>query len=151
MVTNSQTAAYAESLRPSNDELALDRSRLVCERTMTAWIRTSASMISFGFGIYKFLDYFKGERPVTQGIVSPRYFATFLIDTGLFALTGVAAEPGRSFAVYAGRVPRSLAGAVAVLMSIIGTLALVATIMRQRILRCIFPSKEGQRNTKPTY
>jgi uncharacterized membrane protein YidH (DUF202 family) len=92
MVTNSTTAAHAESLRPSNDELALDRTRLAHERTMMAWIRTSASMISFGFGIYKFFDYFKSERPVTQGIVSPRYFATFLIDTGLFVLAGVAVQ-----------------------------------------------------------
>jgi putative membrane protein len=111
MVTNSQTAVHAESLRPPSDELALDRSRLACERTMMAWIRTSASMISFEFGIYKFVDYFKGERPVTQGIVSPGYFATFLIDTGpICSDARCCAELGRSFAVYAGRVPISLAG-----------------------------------------
>jgi putative membrane protein len=134
MAPNSPTTAHPEPLRFSSDELALDRTRLAHERTMMAWIRTSASMISFGFGIYKFFDYFKGDHPVTQGIVTPRRFAIFLIATGLIVLAGAAfqnwAELSRLRRAGA-RVPRSLAGGIAVLMSIIGALALITTILRQ--------------------
>ena len=38
-------------------ELALKRTLLAHQRTLMAWIRTSASMISFGFTIYKFFEY----------------------------------------------------------------------------------------------
>jgi len=34
-----------------NNELAKDRNRAAAERTLMAWIRTSLSLISFGFGI----------------------------------------------------------------------------------------------------
>jgi putative membrane protein len=134
MAPNAPTTSHTEPLRPSSDELALDRTRLAHERTMMAWIRTSASMISFGFGIYKFFDYFKGDHPVTQGIVTPRRFAIFLIATGLIVLAGAAfqnwAELSRLRRAGA-RVPRSLAGGIAILMSIIGALALITTILRQ--------------------
>ena len=34
-----------------NNELAKERNRAAAERTLMAWIRTSLSLISFGFGI----------------------------------------------------------------------------------------------------
>jgi putative membrane protein len=48
----------ADDVNTSN-QLALDRTRLASERTLMAWIRTSLSMISFGFTIYKFFEYLK--------------------------------------------------------------------------------------------
>jgi len=36
--------------------LAVDRTWLAHERTMLAWVRTAASLISFGFTIYKFFQ-----------------------------------------------------------------------------------------------
>jgi uncharacterized membrane protein YidH (DUF202 family) len=39
-----------------NDILALDRTRLAAERTLMGWIRTSFSMITFGFTIYKVMQ-----------------------------------------------------------------------------------------------
>ena len=134
MVTNSTTAAHEEPLRPSGDELALDRTRLAHERTMMAWIRTSASMISFGFGIYKFFDYFQGEHAIRHGFVTPRRFAIFLIGTGLFVLAGATVQNWaelRRLRRAGGRVPRSLAGAVAALMSVLGILALITVVLRQ--------------------
>jgi putative membrane protein len=134
MASNSSTTSHTEPVRLSSDELALDRTRLAHERTMMAWIRTSASMISFGFGIYKFFDYFKGDHPVTQGIVTPRRFAIFLIATGLIVLAGAAFQNWGELSRLrraGARVPRSLAGGIAILMSIIGALALITTILRQ--------------------
>jgi inner membrane protein YidH len=37
-------------------KLAVERTRLAHERTTMAWGRTAASLISFGFTIYKFFD-----------------------------------------------------------------------------------------------
>ncbi len=38
------------------DTLALDRTRLAAERTLMGWIRTSFSMMTFGFTIYKVMQ-----------------------------------------------------------------------------------------------
>ncbi len=45
--------------------LATDRTRLAHDRTLMAWVRTSTSLISFGFTIYKFFQYLqeKGTGP----------------------------------------------------------------------------------------
>lgn len=36
-----------------NTLLAADRTRLAYERTLMAWVRTSTSLIAFGFTIYQ--------------------------------------------------------------------------------------------------
>jgi putative membrane protein len=100
---------------------------------MMAWIRTSVSLISFGFSIYEFFDYFRGEKAPARGIVGPRQFALFMIGTGLFVLAGAAVQHWSELRRLprAGRVPRSLATAVAALIFILGVLALIAVILRQ--------------------
>jgi putative membrane protein len=133
--TDSTAPVQGDSLQLSTDELALQRTRLAHERTMMAWIRTSTSMITLGFGIYKFFDYFRGEHPIAQapGIITPRRFAIFMIGMGLLVLAGAAVENWSELRRLrrAGRVPRSLATAVAALVSILGILALIAVILRQ--------------------
>jgi putative membrane protein len=47
------------------DTLAIDRTRMAAERTLMAWVRTALSMISFGFGIYKFIQVLQAESPAT--------------------------------------------------------------------------------------
>ncbi len=47
------------------DVLAIDRTRMAAERTLMAWVRTALSMISFGFGIYKFIQILQAESPAT--------------------------------------------------------------------------------------
>jgi len=42
--------------------LALKRSYFAAERTLMAWLRTSLSMISFGFTIAKFFEYVEKSR-----------------------------------------------------------------------------------------
>ena len=46
----------SEAKRSLTDVLALDRTRLAAERTLMGWIRTSFSMMTFGFTIYKVMQ-----------------------------------------------------------------------------------------------
>jgi len=132
MTAESPNIGEGSSIQFSANELALDRTRLAHERTMMAWIRTSVSLISFGFSIYKFFDYFKGERTAAQGVVGPRQFALFMIGTVLFVLVGAAVQHWAELRRLrrAGRVPRSLATAVAALIFMLGILALFAVILK---------------------
>jgi putative membrane protein len=69
------------------DTLALDRTRLAAERTLMAWLRTSLSMISFGFTIYKFLQVIQ-EQSKAPGMNphAPRILGLMLVGIGTFAL-----------------------------------------------------------------
>ena len=69
------------------DLLALDRNRLAAQRTLMAWVRTALSMITFGFTIYKFLQFFQEQSsiPAVQP-QAPRNFGLALIGIGTFAL-----------------------------------------------------------------
>ena len=45
------------------DVLAIHRTRMASERTLMGWVRTALSMITFGFTLYKFVQYVVGESP----------------------------------------------------------------------------------------
>jgi len=47
------------------DVLATDRTLMAAERTLMAWVRTALWMISFGFGIYKFIQILQEESTAT--------------------------------------------------------------------------------------
>lgn len=69
------------------DLLAIDRTRLASERTLMAWVRTAVSMITFGFTIYKFLQFVGQESKVPLvRPQSPRNLALALIGIGTFVL-----------------------------------------------------------------
>ena len=69
------------------DVLAMERTRMAADRTLMGWIRTALSMISFGFTIFKFLEYIhqEGVKPVMR-IHGPREVGLTLIGIGIFAL-----------------------------------------------------------------
>jgi putative membrane protein len=61
------------------------RTILAADRTLMAWIRTSLSMLSFGFTIYKFLD----SIPRAAGEArqsSPQHVGLFLVGMGTAAM-----------------------------------------------------------------
>jgi putative membrane protein len=72
----------------SATELALTRTALAHERTLMAWIRTSASLISFGFTIYKFFQYFiqSGAAVPTPHLSSTRHYGMGMIIVGVVSL-----------------------------------------------------------------
>lgn len=114
-------------------ELAFERTRAAYERTMMAWIRTATSLITFGFGIYKFFQ-IEAPRPQQNRVIGPREFAFMLVCIGLLSLILATLEYHQNIqtlgAQYA-RNQRSLAVLVAALMSMVGLLALLAMILRQ--------------------
>ena len=69
-------------------DLAMQRTSMAAEISLMAWVRTSLSMIGFGFTIYKFFQYLPEElatgnikRPQT-----PRNLGLTLIALGTLAL-----------------------------------------------------------------
>jgi putative membrane protein len=117
-------------------KLAYDRTRLAYERTLMAWVRTGVSLISFGFTIYKFFEEFhSAERvPVRTTLIGSRGFAIIMISIGLVAVLLATFQHIRTMhrlrAEYVD-VPYSLAALVALLVSVLGILALLAVIYRQ--------------------
>jgi putative membrane protein len=117
-------------------KLAYDRTRLAYERTLMAWVRTGVSLISFGFTIYKFFEEFhKAEPvPVRTGLIGAREFGFIMISIGLVAVLLATIQHRltlKKLRTLDPDVPYSLAAVVALLVSVLGILALVAVIYRQ--------------------
>ena len=115
--------------------LATDRTRLAHDRTLMAWVRTSTSLISFGFTIYKFFQYMQEQRPGVprEGMLGPRGYATLMICIGIVALMLATWQHRRDMValrVHHPEVPYSLATVLAGLISLLGVVALLAVIFR---------------------
>jgi len=120
--------------KPDTTQLAMDRTWLAHERTLMAWIRTSTSMISFGFTIYKFFQVEQGHSaPAMRGLFTPRYFALIIVCIGLAALLLATIQNRIEVAdlrKHQGLGKRSLSVLVAALVSVFGILVLIATVLR---------------------
>jgi putative membrane protein len=118
---------------PTQQELALERTRIAHERTLMAWIRTSMSMVSFGFTINELFG-FLGEASGRGALVGagPRSLGLGLIALGTVALILASVQhavslrhldtPGRSS-------QRSLALVIAALMSVGGVVIFVGVAL----------------------
>ena len=122
---------------PDATKLAVDRTRLAADRTLLAWVRTSTSLISFGFTIYKAFQFLRENTPAhPQGAFTPREFALVTIGLGVVVLLLATIDHRRSMqsmrAQYGrANVPFSLATVLAALISGFGILGFVAVILRQ--------------------
>ncbi len=113
--------------------LAFDRTRLAYDRTMMARVRTATSLITFGFTVYKFFQIEIGKTDPIDSIIGPREFALTMISIGLASLLMATIQYRRDRnALFAldPEEPPSLAAALAGLVAILGTLALIAVIFR---------------------
>ena len=61
------------------------RTIMAADRTLMAWIRTSLSMLSFGFTIYKFLEGVSAQSPISHPN-SPQQVGLFLAGMGVTAM-----------------------------------------------------------------
>jgi len=114
------------------DQLAKERNRAAAERTLMAWIRTCLALISFGFGLDKIIAAINASNLQNQGHaqLSVRLVAVAFVLTGILAMMAATAQHRRILRrlrsddfVY--REEPSIALATAVLIALIGILALV--------------------------
>lgn len=114
--------------------LAVERTRLAYERTLMAWVRTATSLISFGFTVYKFFQFDVSKQPVrASALIGPRGFALMMISIGLVALVLSTIEHRRSLQAMRtefGSISYSTSAIVAILVSGLGVVALVAVVLR---------------------
>jgi putative membrane protein len=82
-----------DGVAPDANELAVERTVMAAERTLMSWTRTSISLISFGFTLYKFLQYMQevGKASITDPN-GPRHFGLALILIGIFALAAASIQ-----------------------------------------------------------
>ena len=97
-----------------------------------AWIRTSASLISFGFTIYKFFDYLRGKGELhAERRFGPREFALTLIGIGLAALLVGTVENRRAMKTlrkHYAHIPYSNATVIAGLLALLGMVTFIAVV-----------------------
>ena len=114
-------------------QLAYERTFLAYERTRIAWVRTALALISFGFAIAKVLQYMREKQGETATLMSPRAVGLIMIVIGLVSL--ILANRQDRLAVKAPRercpeLPIPIAGAMTILIALLGVLALIAAILR---------------------
>jgi putative membrane protein len=75
-------------------DLGYVRTRFAADRTLMGWIRTSLSLIGFGFSIFKFFQYLQ-ESGTLQGMgrrEGPRHLGVTLVAMGVIFLVMAFAE-----------------------------------------------------------
>jgi putative membrane protein len=116
----------------TSTRLAVERTRLANERTLMAWIRTSTSLIAFGFTIFKFFQYLATQEH-RNTVVSPWIVGMTMI---LIGLTGLALawvqhrQQMKALKSQAGPMPYSISGIMAGLIAVLGVIALVVVAFR---------------------
>jgi putative membrane protein len=122
--------------RDNSQSLAVERTFLAHERTLMAWVRTSTSLISFGFTIYKFFAFLvqTEHRTFVRKGIGPREFALAMISMGVIALLLAVVQERRAFRLLEAQnnakyssLAEKIAGAVVSL----GLLLLILVLFRQ--------------------
>jgi putative membrane protein len=114
-------------------QLAYERTFLAYERTRIAWVRTALALISFGFAIAKVLQYLREKEGETATLLSPRGVGLVMIAIGLLSLILADRQERRALKSLRERcpeLPAPVGGIVAVLVALLGVLALIGAIVR---------------------
>jgi len=84
----SETKKTANMLAEERTDMALERTTMAHDRTLMAWTRTSLSMISFGFTVFKFMQYMQqeGKELVVKTEQGAKNFGMTLIAVGIISL-----------------------------------------------------------------
>jgi inner membrane protein YidH len=128
-VVNKQLAAESDP----RVQLAYERTFLAYERTRIAWVRTALALISFGFAIAKVLQYLREKQGETATVMSPRAVGLLMIVIGLISLILADWQERRALKALRERcpeLPTPIAGVIAVLIALLGVLALIGAILR---------------------
>ena len=114
-------------------KLALERTRAAYDRTMMAWVRTATSLITFGFGVYKFFQLELKIAGRENQRIGVREFALLMVGAGVLSMILGSWDHWRNMQRIRKEDPslsRSQAGVLAGLIMCIGFAALVAVIFR---------------------
>jgi putative membrane protein len=108
--------------------LAVERTRVAYERTMLAWIRTGTSLITFGFGVYKF---FQIERkPSAQDyLIGSQEFGLILVAIGLGAIAMATLEYRQNMRTLGTDYLSKQSGLTVVFAGLIATLGILAFVV----------------------
>lgn len=115
-------------------KLAFERTWLSEENTTMSWIRTSTSLITFGFAIYSFFVVPNGAgHTLTARQWGAAVFSFMLVLIGLLSLIFAALQRSRAAKtmreMYAGVPPRSLAGTAGAIVAVMGVAALAILLL----------------------
>jgi putative membrane protein len=88
MNQNEPQAERFEVHATAGDHFAWLRTRLALERTLMAWLRTSASLIAFGFTIVQVFQRLQSQVPSKPVLLpeAPRDFGLVLIGSGVIGI-----------------------------------------------------------------
>ena len=117
-------------------QLPLEVICLGLEQAIMDWLRTSISLITFGFSIYKFFQIERGPGQEPQRLLGPRGFAIGMIGVGILSLVFATYQHLHGMKELRTRCggqppPRSLASFVSVFVSGLGIMALLLAIFGQ--------------------
>ncbi len=113
--------------------MSIQRTIMAADRTLMAWTRTALSMISFGFTVYKFLQYAQEENPAfIKNPRGPQNFGMALVWLGVISLLIACVQywSTRKKIDPAGKPHFSLTFVVAGLIAGVGFLALANIMFR---------------------
>jgi len=130
-----QETAGKPAAPPDQLTLALQRTLLAHERTLMAWIRTGLSLTTFGFTLFKFFEFLHEHEPgkYEPQALGARTFGRLMIAIGIVTLALATWQHRQSMNVLRAHypeAPRSVAMLLAVVISVLGILALIATVQR---------------------
>ena len=121
-----------------NEELVLaqERTFLSYERTLMSWIRTATSLITLGFAIYKYFQFWNESEPDKHAptLFGARHFGLIMIGIGVMTLVIATFQHRaqlRELKVRYSHTPFSLAFLLATAISIVGVLAFIAACFGQ--------------------
>ena len=138
--TTASPTTPPEASKPSlsaldhSTQLAVERTRLAHDRNMMSWIRTAASLITFGFSVDQFFALTHSEHLTHRYLFTPRQFAIFLISIGLTSLLLATLDHRRSLKLLithyrVEQSPRTAAGVVAALIALLGICTLLVSLL----------------------
>ncbi|MBU6452634.1 MAG: DUF202 domain-containing protein [Cyanobacteria bacterium REEB67] len=114
----------------SGNDMAVVRTALALDRTLLAWVRTSLTLIGFGFALARYINHLI-EVGALHGLSTtyPREVGAALMALGVSALLGGAVEYVRTVKkLRPGTSPWSVSLVVAVVLALLSTVLIIGLL-----------------------